>query len=521
MLTAIFHKKIFLPAIIPAVLLISAVSAVAQSRFPVVNAWSLGYINEPTICINPKNVNQIVGGANNNRYLYSLDGGVTWGQGTLSCPWGVWGDPVVVVDTNESFYFFHLSYPPSPGWWIDRMICQKSTNGGQSWSSGTYFGWGTNPQAQDKEWAVVDRANNNIYVTWTQFDSYGSGNPLDSSIILFTKSIDQGLTWSEPLRISYRAGDCIDSDNTDEGAVPAVGPDGQIYVSWAGPLGLMFDRSFDQGSTWLETDSIISDFPGGWDYDIPGINRANGLPVTCCNLSEGPYNGHVYVNWSDQRNGTTDTDVWFIKSTDQGLTWTPPLRVNDDAPGKQQFFTWMTVDQVTGIIYMVFYDRRNYNDTRTDVFLAVSTDGGATFENMRISQSPFIPNNCPTGYNFFGDYTNISAHNNIVRPIWATCDNSDQSIKVAIIDSLFTPTVTWTGNQTGNWSNPWNWSPRMVPDSLQDVLIPQVSSNRYPTVDVNGLSCDNITINENASLIILQNFILTVKGTVTDENGPR
>jgi hypothetical protein len=508
-------RLIFLTTV--TILLISPVTAYVQSRFPNIDVWNLNYINEPTICINPNNPNQIVGGANNNRFFYSDDGGITWGHGTLSSPWGVWGDPVVIVDTSDNFYFFHLSYPSSPGWWIDRMICQKSTDGGQSWSSGTYFGWGTYPQAQDKEWAVVDRANNNIYVAWTQFDDYGSGNAQDSSIILFAKSTDLGMTWSETVRLSQTAGDCIDSDNTVEGAVPAVGPNGEIYVAWAGPPGLMFDRSFDQGDTWYDADSIISDFPGGWDYDIPGINRANGLPVTCCDLSGGPYNGHIYVNWSDQRNGASDTDVWLIKSSDQGVTWTSPFRVNDDAPGKHQFFTWMTIDQVTGIIYIIFYDRRNYDDTRTDVFLAVSTDGGSTFENMRISQEPFIPNNCPTGYNFFGDYTNISAHDNIIRPIWAICDNTTQGIRLAIIDSLFTQTVTWTGNQSTEWGNPWNWSPRMVPGAVQDVVIPQVSNNRYPVVGANGLSCNNIVINENAELIIPDGITLTVNGVVNNE----
>jgi hypothetical protein len=343
---------------------------------------------------------------------------------------------------------------------------------------------------------------------------------LDSSIILFTRSVDQGLTWSTPVRISKRAGDCIDSDNTVEGAVPAVGPEGQIYVSWAGPLGLTFNYSEDEGLTWPDTNIILTDIPGGWDYNIPGINRANGLPVTCCDLSNGPYNGNIYINWSDQRNGVSDTDIWFKKSTDGGQSWGPNQRVNDDQPGKQQFFTWMTIDQVTGIIYIIFYDRRNYPDTQTDVYLAVSSDGGATFENMRISQAPFIPNNCPTGYNFFGDYTHISAHNNIVRPIWATCDNSNQSIKIAIIDSLFTNSVTWTGNQTANWNSPWNWNPRMVPGAAQDVIIPQVSNNRYPKVNVNGLSCNNITINENATLTIPSNITLTINGTVDNQNEP-
>ena len=55
------------------------------------------------------------------------------------------------------------------------------------------------------------------------------------------------------------------------GATSAVGPDGELYVVWAGPDGLIFDRSYDEGDTWLDEDIIIGEFPGGWDYAIPGL----------------------------------------------------------------------------------------------------------------------------------------------------------------------------------------------------------------------------------------------------------
>jgi hypothetical protein len=177
----------------------------------------------------------------------------------------------------------------------------------------------------------------------------------------------------------------------------------------------------------------VADMPGGWDFGVPGIYRANGMPVTCCDLSDGPYRGSIYINWSDQRNGINDTDVWFIKSTDNGATWCQPKRVNDDPPGKQQFFTWMTVDQVTGFIYFVFYDRRNYNDNRTDVFMAVSRDGGETFENFKVSNAPFTPN---AGV-FFGDYTCVSAFNNVVRPVWTRLQGNALSIVTAKVDSVY------------------------------------------------------------------------------------
>lgn len=385
--------------------------------------------NEPAIIINPNNTDQLYAGTNLNNVYYSNDGGYTWTEEQLYSPqYGVWGDPVLICDTAGAFYFFHLSNPLS-GSWIDRIVCQKVDSLGGEWNDGTYMGL-NGSKAQDKEWAIVNRRNNHIYVTWTQFDQYGTSNPDYFSNIMFSKSLDGGLTWSEALQINEVSGDCIDSDNTTEGAVPAIGPNGEIYVAWAGPEGLVFDRSLDEGETWLENDIFICDIGGGWDYAIPGIYRANGLPVTICDTSGGPNHGTIYVNWTDQTNGSDDTDVWLVKSTDGGNTWTDPVRVNDDPPGSQQFFTWVAIDQVTGYLWFVYYDRRNYDSNLTDVYMAFSTDGGENFINFPVSESPFLP----TSGIFFGDYTNITAHDNVIRPVWIRLHGGQLSTWTAIVD---------------------------------------------------------------------------------------
>lgn len=404
-------------------------SELLNAQHPNVMISNINNTNEPSIYMNPKNTDQLIAGSNLNNLFYSDNGGLTWTVSTLfSATNGVWGDPVTIVDTLGNYFYFHLSNPPA-GNWIDRIVCQKSTDGGQTWNDGSYMGL-NGTKAQDKHWVVVDRSNNNMYVTWTQFDSYGSSNPDDVSIIQFSKSTDAGDSWSEAMKINEVDGDCIDSDNTTEGAVPAVGPNGEVYSAWAGPEGIVFDRSSDQGVTWLDEDIFVSDFPGGWDYDIPGISRCNGLPITVCDLSGGQYNGNIYINWTDQRNGANDTDVWLSKSTDGGNTWSDPYRVNDDGPGKQQFFTWMSIDQVTGYLWFVWYDRRNYDDNNTDVYMAVSTDGGETFVNFMVSEEPFLP----TSNVFFGDYNCVTSHNNVIRPIWIRLNNGQLSTWTAIVD---------------------------------------------------------------------------------------
>jgi hypothetical protein len=378
--------------------------------------------NETPIAINPKHPNELIAGANIYSCYISLDTGRTWSLKNINSTYGVWGDPVVTIDTAGNFYFFHLSNPPL-GNWIDRMVCQKSTDKGKTWTNGSYAGL-NGKKIQDKPWCVVDRKTNAIYLTWTQFDAYESINPKDSSVILFSKSLDGGNSWSKPIRISKDAGDCLDSSNTVEGAVPCVGPKGEIYVSWAGPHGIVFNKSLDGGNSWLNHELFVDSLPGGWCFDISGIYRANGMPVTACDTSHSPYRGTIYLNWSDQRNGVSNTDIWLSKSTDGGNTWSKATRVNDDNTKRQQFFTWMTIDQTNGFLYFIFYDRRNYTNDSTDVYIAVSKDGGNSFINHKISERPFLPDKDV----FFGDYTNITAYNDIIRPVWTRLNNGYLSV---------------------------------------------------------------------------------------------
>ena len=388
---------------------------------------------EVSICINPKNLNQIVGAANLDNVFRSNDGGVTWSfESVADTMNGVWGDPIIFTDTNGHFFYSHLSNPPITGSWVDRIVFTKSTDGGITWwENGTSTGK-NGSKIQDKQGIVVNQVTNEIYVTWTQFDNYNSANILDSSVILFSKSSDIGMTWSLPIRISKDAGDCIDGDLTVEGSIPSVGPNGEIYVVWTGPNGLVFNKSLDDGITWMLQETSVIDVPGGWNYNIGGLERCNGLPQVVTDLSGGVNNGTIYINWTDQRNGSDDSDVWLIKSNDGGDSWSSLKRVNDDALGRQQFLTWMTCDQKNGNLHFVFYDRRNYASTHdsTDVYMAYSNDGGNTIDNYKVNEIGFVPD--PNV--FFGDYISVSAVNNMVRPIWMAYGNGTLSVWTALVD---------------------------------------------------------------------------------------
>jgi hypothetical protein len=413
------------------ILIAAAIAIFPQYQNYRVSSTSSSDPEEVTIAINTQNPNQLAAGANIRYFYSSSNGGTTWTQSNMSSSLGVWGDPCLIYDGLNNLYYGHLSNPPLPGYWIDRIVVQKSTDNGLTWNQGAGIGFNS-PKNQDKEWLAVDLQNtpykNFIYATWTEFDDYGSSNPLDSSRILFSRSTDHGNTWSVPARVSDKGGNCIDEDLTVEGAVPTVGTNGEIYTAWSGPLGIMFDKSTDGGLTW-GSDIFVSTQPGGWDFNVSGIYRCNGLPITACDTSRTFTRGNIYVLWGDQRFGTDNSDVFISKSTNSGQTWSSALKVNNDNTTRHQFFPWLTIDQTTGHLFVIFYDRRNTTGAVTDVYVAKSIDGGESFENFKVSQTSFTP----SASIFFGDYTNIAAFNRKVYPIWMRMDGTALSVWNAIV----------------------------------------------------------------------------------------
>ena len=437
-------------------LLLALFATIAQAQ-QVVRITEPTAINpaEVTIAINPKNPDNMIAAsfqtgmppkprAGSYHYV-TFDGGKTWTTVATPDPKNlVQGDDVMAFGSDGVAYHAHLSFDgirfPRPPRAENGMIVNVSKDGGKTWSDGTpaINHINTVTPFEDKPGLVVDNAassrwKGNVYMAWTRFDVYGSANPEDHSQIYFTRSTDQGQTFAMPFRISDTGGDCLDSDNTVEGAVPAVGPKGEVYVVWAGPLGLVFDKSLDGGLTFGK-DKVIGNIPGGWDFSVNGLERANGMPTTAVDLSNGPNKGTLYVNWIDARNG--DPDVFVMYSRDGGDNWSQPVRVNDDPikNGKEQFFTWMSVDPVDGSLNVVFYDRRDTSGSTTGVTLARSVDGGRTFVNRKIDVKPFAPN----PHIFFGDYSSISAYGGRVVPVFMHFDD-DKKLVVSVALFKFKP----------------------------------------------------------------------------------
>jgi hypothetical protein len=240
---------------------------------------------------------------------------------------------------------------------------------------------------------------------------------LDKSIILFSRSTDQGRNWSKPIRISTQAGYPRDDNGDVVGFIGTVGADGTIYAVWYWRTTFTLAVSHDGGRTFTSSRPVVVVGPPyfGGTGAVPGIGRVFGFPQVGVDWVRGPRAVRLYVCWSDYRNG--DIDVFVASSGDRGRTWSSPVRVNGDSlhDGRDQFLQWMAVDPVTGDVYVQFYDRGADPANRlTSMTLARSTDGGRTFTSYAWSDAPFEGRGA-----FLGDYTWLTAYGGRVYGVWA------------------------------------------------------------------------------------------------------
>jgi hypothetical protein len=403
---------------------------------------------EVSVAINPTNSDHVIavmlqggapGQARVTNFAYtSIDGGLTWKAVARANPnMRVQGDDAVTFSRDGTAYHAYISFDgirverPERAW---SGIFVASSKDGLEWNAPVPVIDHINTAIpfEDKPWIGVDRSENsphrgNVYVAWTRFDVYGSKDPSHRSHIMIARSRDGGRTFSTPHEISDLTGDALDSDGTVEGVVPAVGPNGDVYIAWAGPKGLVIDKSTDGGWTFGR-DVLITTMPGGWDLPLPGIERHNGMPITAVDISDGPHKGSVYVNWIDERNG--DTDVFVAASRDGAKTWSAAVRVNNDGKGFAQMFTWLAVDPVDGSLNVVFHDRRDERGKMTGVTLARSVDGGKTFMNQKVPIPPF---DCCDRSAFFGDYNGIDAYGGRVVAVFPVITaNGTQKVQAAL-----------------------------------------------------------------------------------------
>jgi hypothetical protein len=383
--------------------------------------------NEPSIAVDLSNSNRMAIGwrqfdtiASDFRQAgwgYTTDGGHTWTFPGVIEPGVFRSDPVLDADTLGNFYFNSLSRDAG-GYWCTVF---KSIDGGASWNTGTYAYGG------DKQWMTIDRTDgigrNNLYAYWTQY--WSNCNPGH-----FTRSYDGGQTFV----------DCTEVPGNPYWGTMAVGPDGELYVSGDGFVVAKSSTLQDQTlpPQWdFATTVNLGGSLSGWAG--PNPDGLLGQVWIAVDHSDGPLRGNVYLLSSVDPPGADPLDVMFARSTDGGLTWSDPVRVNDDPVdnGAWQWFGTMSVAP-NGRIDAIWNDTRNDpGGYDSELYYTCSDDAGDTWSISEALSPPFDPHLGWPQQHKLGDYYDMVSENAVVHVAYAATFNGEQDVYYLRIRKCF------------------------------------------------------------------------------------
>lgn len=368
--------------------------------------------NDPDHVLNSNNSTQNpVGSLYGANYFFSYDFGLTWDGSVQGAGGSNSGDPSACIGLSGRQY---VGFINSAG-----GMSISYSDDGTSWTP-KVCGSGS----LDKNHMTVDNSptspfEGNVYHAWVSFSGANSDD------IEIVRSTNDGVSYSSAINISS----AVNAGSHNQGVNVQTGPNGEVYAIWSvydgwptDETALGFARSLDGGVTYEPAERIITNIRGIRTSTTSKNHRVNSFPSMAVDISG---DGTIYAVWANIGvpgvNAGSDIDVYMIKSSDQGETWSDPIRVNQDPAGlgKEHYFPWITCDPETGALSVVFYDDRNVASNKCEVFCANSFDGGESWEDFRVSDVDFTPapiSGLAGGY--MGDYLGISARGGKVYPAW-------------------------------------------------------------------------------------------------------
>lgn len=423
-------------------------------------------MHEPVIAINPKKPSNLLafamdvscvnkhqpipGYCETLRGFRSTDGGRTWKHGGIPRYPGdkFWlsGDPVVTFDADGTAYLASLGrYVDEEGGLHGGIWIHRSRNGGASWQRPVVAAADTRDQtsdtctSSDKEWLSVDPRTGKLYLAYTRivFQCSAIGDPIGAEEFIrfkdmgihLTSSSDGGKTW-EPPRQLWR-GYAL-------GAIPQVGPDGTLYVSfWSSvpePLGVcpnqgvalasagghafaatIVGSSDDDGETWrfhqVGSCRVIARVL--WDMGKPSFQGGDWLPTFSVDQSSGV----AYVAWPTYSPVENRFVVQLIVSRDGGEMWSEPV----DLPTGDNDARMTSLIADNGALRLVYVTTDA--EGKGSVLMIESVDGGGNWsEPVPISTeiSDFANQNWNDRA---GDYIGFDIAGGRVAAIWTDARN--------------------------------------------------------------------------------------------------
>ncbi|MFL5869044.1 MAG: sialidase family protein [Thermoleophilaceae bacterium] len=440
---------------------------------------------EPYVALNPRNPRNAVaiwqqdrwsnGGANGLGGGYTTDGGTTWSQTAAPFSHCTGGnaanngnydratDPWATFAPDGTAYFISLSLAV-PDFNPHEVAVARSTNGGATWSSPVTLLKDTSGNfSNDKESISADPGNANyVYAVWDRlvipneqsqgdapgraFASYGP--------TWFARTTNGGGSWQAARKIYDPALDGPGQGRNDQtiGNQIVVLPNGTLVDGFAlahndnahhrKGIKVALIRSTDKGATWEQHATVAArELTVGVSDPTTGapLRTSDELPeIAVDRSSNGRTRGNLYAVWQDARFNNGDHDeIAFARSTDGGNTWSDPKRIS--TPTGKAAFTAAIAVAGDGTVGVVYYDLRHDDSgapLATDVWMTISSDGGATWSEQHLS-GPFDMTKAPeAGGYFVGDYIGLTVGGNTFHPVWVEATGTQN------VTDVYTASVT-------------------------------------------------------------------------------
>jgi len=384
---------------------------------------------EPYLHVNPFDPKHLVAGWQENRYAdggaqalnvaVSFNRGRTWTESILpgltlvaGGPWQRASDPWVEFGPDGHVFFASLLFNESSP--ENAVGVSRSTDGGRTWEDPVETGW-TPVDFNDKEALTVDTFPEsphygNVYVAWDINVADATGQTVEAQDLVVARSTDGGTSYENPRRV--RRGP------TNIGAVPRVGPDGTLFLVWAGrrhsdtALWIYFSRSRNGGRGWSNPRVIARLATLG----VPDIRSGDILP----SFAVDPDSSDLYIVWQDARWTGVD-QITFMASRDAGRTWSDPKLVSA-APADAPTFTTSVAVNGKGQVAVSYYSLQNdpQRSFLVDRYLRISNNGGESFGRaIRVTRQTFDIRFAAQARGFFlGDYVGLAGTRNQFHLLW-------------------------------------------------------------------------------------------------------
>jgi len=277
-----------------------------------------------------------IGGDGDILFSRSVDSGASWSataalNTNASSDSGGDGDPEVTIDGQGNFVAVWDSSENLGGTiGTDHdILFSRSIDNGLSWSAPAALNTNASSDSgTDASPQLTTDGAGNCVALWWSTDTLGGGIGSDVDI-LSSRSIDNGVSWSAPAALNTNA--ASDSGNDYRPQLNTDGVENWVAVWYSyddlgGTIGtdadVLFTRSIDNGVSWSATAALNTNATSDTGYDhypeITTDGAGNWVAVWFSNENLGETIG-------------TDEDILFSRSIDNGVSWSAPAALNTNA----------------------------------------------------------------------------------------------------------------------------------------------------------------------------------------------